>query len=74
MSVHTGTYQNEVSRTAMSPEAYVQGCTSTDCLVPPYTRCTGFRMYVLLCYSHGTSIIVLAGVIAIVRESVVIYF
>ncbi len=39
-------YQNEVSRTAMSPEAYVPGCTSTNCPVPPYTRCTGFQMRV----------------------------
>jgi hypothetical protein len=44
MSVHTGTYHFEVSRTAMSPEAYVPGCTSTNCLVPPHTRCTGFQM------------------------------
>ncbi len=34
----------EVSRTAMSPEAYVPGCTSTYFLVQPYTRCTGFQM------------------------------
>jgi hypothetical protein len=47
MSVHTGsgTYHFEVSRTSMSPEAYVQGCTSTDVLVPPYTRYTGFQMW-----------------------------
>ncbi len=43
MSVHTGTYHFEVSCTAMSPEAYVPVCTSTNCLVPPYTRCTGFQ-------------------------------
>jgi hypothetical protein len=55
MSVHTGgTYQNEVSRTAMSPEAYVQGCTSTDCLVPPYTRCTGFQMIVCTMLKHAS--------------------
>jgi hypothetical protein len=45
MSVHTGTYHFEVSRTAMSPEAYVPAHTGTYRLVPPYSRCTGFQMH-----------------------------
>ncbi len=58
MSVHTGTYHFEVSRTAMSPEAYVPGCTSTNCLVPPYTRFTGFQMNGIYVSEHGTDMYV----------------
>ncbi len=33
----------EVSRTAMSPDRYVLAHTGTYRLVPPYTRCRGFK-------------------------------
>jgi hypothetical protein len=44
MSVRTGMYHFEVSRTAMYRVRYVLVRTSTYCHVLPYTRCTGFQM------------------------------
>jgi hypothetical protein len=45
MSVRTGMYHFEVSRTAMYRVRYVLARTSTNRLVLPCTRCTGFQMW-----------------------------
>ena len=45
MSVRTGMYHFEVSRTAMYRVRYVLARTSTYRHVLPCTRCTGFQMY-----------------------------
>jgi hypothetical protein len=47
MSVRTGMYHFEVSRTAMYRVRYVLVRTSTYRHVLPCTRCTGFQMDVL---------------------------
>jgi hypothetical protein len=44
MSVRTGMYHFEVSRTALYPLRYVLASTSTYHLVLPCTRGTGFQM------------------------------
>ena len=44
MSVRTGMYHFEVSRTALYPLRYVPARTSTYHLVLPCTRCKGFQM------------------------------
>ncbi len=46
MSVRTGMYHFEVSRIALYRVRYVLARTSTYHLVLPFTRCTGFQMWV----------------------------
>ena len=58
MSVRTGMYHFEVSRTAMYRVRYVLVRTSTYRHVLPCTRCTGFQMQALnrpmhFCYRPG---------------------
>jgi hypothetical protein len=53
MSVRTGMYHFEVSRTAMYRVRYVLVRTSTYRLVLPCTRCTGFQMGVGSGPGHG---------------------
>ncbi len=58
MSVRTGMYHFEVSRTALYQVRYVLARTSAYHLVLPYTRCTGFQMDFLVHYiiiSQGLS-------------------
>ncbi len=73
MSVHTvtGMYHFEVSRTAMSPEACMPGCTCTNCLVPP---CNPFMIGLDSAYVQESAIWYIHCLEAYIQADVYLHF